>query len=274
MDTEIYDITDAEILAEEDMPESTPQFDQNQHALAVLEWQYKLENWFIGGNLAVVYARRKYIAPDLALFKGVVLSPEERKRQKSYRIKLPDRPPPNVVFEFSSADNWEQDLIDKVQKYQEMSAKEYFAFDPNVPMVWRPKAGRLKGWHYTSGTIQQIQPDQRGWLWSAELDSWLGAEDETLQFYDAAGNRRLTAAEAGWLAEEQERAAKEAAWVAREKERADKEAAWVAREKERADKEAAWVATRKERADKERERAAKEAAWAKLRELNIDPESL
>ncbi len=55
--------------------------------------------------------------------------------------------------------------------------------------------------------------DERGWLWSDELEGWLAAEREHLRLDDADGVMRLTGEEAERAAKEQERAAKERAWA-------------------------------------------------------------
>jgi hypothetical protein len=81
--------------------------------------------------------------------------------------------------------------------------------------------------------------DPRGWIWSAELESWLVSDGSLLRLYDRDGRMRMTEGEAHRAAKEAERVAKEA-----------------------------------ERAAKEAERVAKETAWAKLRELGISRKAL
>ncbi len=215
-----YDITDEEILAEEDLPESTPQSDLAHYLLEVLLWLYRVTGWFIGDNLAIVYESRKYVAPDMAVFKGVVLTPAQRKAQKSYRINLPERPPPQIVFEIGSKDTWQEDLGDKVERYRIIGVKEYFTYDPNTPQVWRERSRRLRGWRYINGLTEELVADGRGWLWSEELESWVGSDDEYIRLYDRQGQRHLTEAEAGQVEarqalqrEQDERVAKEAAWA-------------------------------------------------------------
>jgi Uma2 family endonuclease len=215
-----YEITDEEILAEEEPPDTTAQSDLERYLIDVLEWLYRAENWFIGANLAIVYDKRKYLPPDVSVCKGVVLTPAQRVAQKSYRIRLPDRPPPPVVFEVGSKETWQHDLGYKVERYGEMGAKEYFAYDPNTPRVWRKKPSRLLGWRYFGGLPYELQPDARGWLWSDELDSWLVPDNEYLRLYDRHGQRRLKETEALKMAEQQ-------AWSAKEAADAAKEAAWA-----------------------------------------------
>ncbi|MBP1465340.1 Uma2 family endonuclease [Candidatus Chloroploca sp. M-50] len=215
----------------------------------VLEWLYGAERWFVVNDLNIYRTRSRYeypVAPDVAVFKGVVLEGHNRHRFRSWRLYLPERPPPQVVFEFCSESTWRDDLQQKPRQYAALGVREYFVYDPNDPPYTRRLGGRLYGWRIEHGKAVPLAPDATGRIWSAELASYLVADGAWLRFYDRDGMRRLTQAEA-------ERAAKEAERAAKEAERAAKEA---------------------ERAAKEAERAAKEAAWAKLRELGIDPSEL
>ncbi|MDQ2733010.1 MAG: hypothetical protein M3Y56_15240, partial [Armatimonadota bacterium] len=105
---------------------------------------------------------------------------------------------------------------------------------------------RLRGWYPQGGTFVEMLHDERGWLWSAGLNSWLIPDGAFLRLYDLNLEVRLTG-------EEAERALKEREHALREVERTQLE---------------------QERTQKEQERAQKERAWAKLREVGIDPASL
>ena len=106
------------------------------------------------------------------------------------------------------------------------------------PPYWQD-GKRLRGWSYEDGTLRELEPDKRGWLWSKELNSWLEADNQYLRLRDAKKKRRLTGAEAERTARKSERTAK-------------------------------ITAQRRSAAD----RAALEALLAKLRQKNIDPDSL
>jgi Uma2 family endonuclease len=195
--TELYDygITDDEIFAEEDMPESPAHANLIMYLTQLLKWYYRKEGWFIGSNLAIVYAHRKYLAPDLALFRGVVLSAEELGSVYSYRLNPHDRPVPNVIFEISSKDTWKQDLREKPDQYGEMGAAEYFAYDPHQPQSWKRMKTRLKGWRYENGVAQELLPNEQGWLWSNELGCWLAPEGAILRLKDTQLRNWQTEAE-------------------------------------------------------------------------------
>jgi Uma2 family endonuclease len=247
---------DSHPTKEDLMGESPAQSQLIFYLVQVLRWLYVIERWFVASNLNIYRKRDRYeypIAPDVALFKGVVVQDIQKRTYRSWRLYEPGRPPPQVVFEISSDTTWKDDLNEKPGKYGELGVSEYFAYDPNDPPYFKPRSNRLRGWRYVDGQPYELSPDHRGWLWSKELARWLGPDGAYLRFYDHDGRRLLTESEARYTAYQVERADKEAALAEAATERAAKEA---------------------ERAAKEAERTAKEAAWAKLRELGIDPESL
>jgi Uma2 family endonuclease len=259
---------DSHPTKEDLMGESTPQFELVHYLISVLKWLYRKEGWFVTGNINIYHKTRRPsaypIAPDVAVFKGVVLSPQERRSLRSWKMLLPNRPAPTVVFEISSDETWKNDLVEKPVKYQKRGIQEYFAYDPNDPPVWRKCSGQLRGWRYNPAkdaeTMEELTPNEQGWLWSNELDSWLVPDGAVLRLYDVDFQLRLTKDEHGDLMIEQKET---------EVEQAQQKA-------EQARQETTTERTAKELAQQqaEAERAAKEAAWAKLRELGIDPEKL
>jgi hypothetical protein len=100
-------------------------------------------------------------------------------------------------------------LEHKPAAYAALSAREYYAYEPNDPPYWPQGGSRLRGWWLESGVMIEQQADQRGWIWSAELDSWLMPDGALLRLYDRDGRRRLTEGEAQRAAKEAERAAKD-----------------------------------------------------------------
>lgn len=122
---------------------------------------------------------------------------------------------------------------------------EYFAYDPSDPPYWKD-GKRLRGWSYENGQLRELEPNEQGWLWSKELNSWLEPDNEYLRLRDNKKKRRLTGVEA-------ERAARKAERASRIAERAAK------------------ITAQQQSAT---DRAALEALLAKLREKNIDPDNL
>src|SRR5437588_747247 len=85
-------------------------------------------------------------------------------------------------FHPTEEETWNRDLDEKPLEYARMGVQEYFAYDPNKPMIKRDSAQRLFGWQLAQG---QGQPQVRvmpvgpeGHLWSAHLESFLVPEGE------------------------------------------------------------------------------------------------
>ncbi len=95
-----------------------------------------------------------------------------------------------------------------------MGAREYVAYDPNDPPVWRGSqrqrlGRRLLGWRYdAAGLPVALEPDEEGRLWSAALESWLAPDEDLLRLYDATGALRLTPDEAAAAQAQSERRAR------------------------------------------------------------------
>ena len=237
------------------MGDSLPQMNLFIYLLDVLRWLYRKESWLVAGNINI-YASPNLLeyplAPDVAVFK--VRLTEQEQQLRSWKMLEANRPAPSVVFEIGSESTFLDDIRTKPDKYGKLGVREYFAYDPHEPRLWRKYGGRLLGWRYTDeGEAAPIEPDEQGRIWSEELESWLVADGGYLRLYDRAGAMRLTKGEAEEAEKQMERDGRLAEYQRAEREHAEKEA-----EYQRA----------------ERERAEKEAAWAKLRELGIDPEKL
>ena len=204
------------------------------------------------------------ISPDIAVIAGLAVEGRQAGDSNSYYVGN-DGPPPVVVFEISSDATWQLDLDSKLAKYSAMGVPEYFAFDPQQPGVWTKdlrNAGRLKGWRLNAaGNYVELAKNAESWLWSEQLDSWLGVDKKDskyLRLYTRLVQIRLTELEAADLRAEVERQEKEVAL-----QKATVEGLRV--ETERREKELAL-----QKAETERQRAEKLAQ--KLRELGIEPE--
>jgi Uma2 family endonuclease len=199
------DLNKDSLFVEEDMPESQSQINLSRYLMAILQYLFRLEHWFVTGNLAIYPPNDKpypfmNVAPDLAVFIGTVLTPEEQVSLTSWRMSEPNRSAPDVVFEISLEGTWPQDLDPKPTFYGLLGVKEYFAYDPQN--LWRGATSQLRGWRYVNQQPREVVPDARGWLWSEVLDSWLVPDGPYLRLYDAALNIRLTGEEAERFAKE------------------------------------------------------------------------
>ena len=165
------------------------------YLVEVLTWLFHGQNCAIYGNLNMYQTAdvMEYpMAPDVAVIKEVVYQPTTR----SWRVGK-SGPAPGVVFEIASEETWKKDLLEKPGKYAAMGVQEYFAYDPNEPLLLRRANRRLFGWHLDQGgrSMTEMQPRSDGSLWSPSLESWLAPDGAMLRLYDQVGHMRLTRAE-------------------------------------------------------------------------------
>lgn len=255
-----------EFLKEEKVAESDPHSSLIHYLIEVLKWLFWLENWYINTDMGIFKSGLPGVAPDVALFKGLVLTEAERSNLKSWLMHQEKRPPPTVVFEIASESTWPQDVEPdkKPLRYKQIGVREYFSYDPHNPQVWADRSRRLRGWRFSNEqrgvTSQEIEPDARGWLWSEELNSWLAADGPSLRLIDAQGQTRLTEAEA-------ERAARQRA--EQEAMRATLQTAQTEQKLTHAEQELIRAA---QEAKQARQSEAKLRAW--LIEKGFDPDNL
>ena len=50
------------------------------------------------------------------------------------------------------------------------------------------RSKRLLGYQLTEDGYKRFEPNEKGWLWLAPVNLWLGWRDEAIACYDAAGN--------------------------------------------------------------------------------------
>ena len=190
-------------------------------------WQQRT-NYYASGNLTIYYneeqlKKRDFCGPDFF----VVLDTEKHSR-KSWVVWGEQGKYPNVIVEILSPSTANIDRNKKKNLYQNtFRTPNYFWFDP--------ESLELQGFRLIAGQYQAIAANENGYLWSEQLELYLGIFERKLRYFTPTGELVLTAAEA----ELQEREAKEQAIL------------------------------EKEQAILERERLAQ-----KLRELGIDPETI
>lgn len=203
---------------EEDLiGESAAQSQLISYLLHVLGWLYRAEGWFVISNLNIYRERQEHeypLAPDVAVFQGVVVPNPSNRTLRSWRLYEPGRPPPTVVFEIASDTTWKSDLYAKPAAYAVMGVREYYAYEPNDPPYWpKRQRRRLRGWWLHEGRMVEQRPAAQGRLWSPALASWLLPDGAYLRLLTPDGQIRPTEGEAERAAREAERTAKEAAWA-------------------------------------------------------------
>lgn len=251
------------------MSQSDPHSRLIRYLVILLEWYFLRQGWYISDNLGV-HETGDYadypVEPDVAVFKAI-LSDAEKRRLRSWSLVRDDRPVAAVTFEIASYSTWERDLEEKVERYRLMGVQEYFTYDPHEPPAWETANTRLRGWKLVGEEYEELTPDSRGWLWSNELDSWLGPDDQFLRLYDAEGRRRLTEAEE--MTHRAEQATIKADQAILQEEQTRLELGESRREQRQARLEAQQALEREEQT-----RRREEVLRAKLREMGLDPDNL
>ncbi|MCZ8049666.1 MAG: Uma2 family endonuclease [Microcystis aeruginosa K13-05] len=211
-------------------------------------WQER-SNYYASGNLTIYYneeqlKKRDFCGPDFF----VVLDTEKHPR-KSWVVWGEGGKYPNVIVEILSPSTANIDRNKKKNLYQNtFRTPNYFWFDP--------ESLELQGFRLIAGQYQAIAANENGYLWSEQLELYLGIFDRKLRYFTTDGQLVPTPQEA----ELEQRQAKEQILLEREQ-------ILLEREQERQAKEQAIL--EKEQAILDRERLAQ-----KLRELGIDPETI
>ena len=128
---------------------------------------------------------------------------------------------PDVIIELSSPRTADEDHGIKKMIYERVfHTNEYFNYDPAEQ--------KLNGWRLNANQrYQEIQPNEKGWLWCEQLGLWLGTwegkyqekQEVYLRFFDKNGNVIPSANERSEI--EQRRAHAEKHRAENEKQRAD-----------------------------------------------------
>ncbi|OUL30143.1 hypothetical protein BV378_04610 [Nostoc sp. RF31YmG] len=146
-----------------------------------LEWLWQNRNdFYASGNITIYYSPRQrksenFRGPDFFVVLGT-----ERKPRKSWVLWEEDGKYPNVIIELLSDSTALTDKGLKKQIYQDtFRTPEYFWFDPHNL--------EFAGFVLLAGNYQPIEPNSQGWLWSQQLELYLGVDREKLRFFTPEG---------------------------------------------------------------------------------------
>uniref|UniRef100_B8HML6 Putative restriction endonuclease domain-containing protein n=1 Tax=Cyanothece sp. (strain PCC 7425 / ATCC 29141) TaxID=395961 RepID=B8HML6_CYAP4 len=198
-------------------------------------WWSQRNDFYAFGNLTVYYSpqQRKsefFRGPDFFVVLGT-----ERKPRKSWVVWEEGGRYPNVIVEILSDSTAQTDRGLKKQIYQDIwRTPEYFWFDPYTL--------ELAGFALVDGDYEPLHPNPQGWLWSKQLELFLGVQGDQLRFFSPQGQLLPTPQEQVAIEQQQ---------------------------KELAQQQLLAEQQQKEQAQQQVDRLA-----AKLRELGIDPAEL
>lgn len=185
-----------------DLPSDEPPLESYLHLqqllilLKCLDWWWRdRSDYFAAGNLTIYFNEnhiksRDYRGPDF-----FVVLETERKPRKSWVVWAEGGKYPNVIVEILSESTAPVDRNFKKQLYQNIfRTPDYFWFDP--------ESLEFAGFHLVDGNYQPLQPTPQGWLWSQQLELFLGIHQQQLRFFTADGQLVPTPEEAANQAEE------------------------------------------------------------------------
>lgn len=158
--------------------------DQIDLLIRLLRWWWRegspaeRRDAYISGNLTIYYSPQQRKSEN---FRGpdffVVLGCDSRPR-KSWVLWEENGQYPNVIIELLSDSTADVDRGAKKQLYQDtFRTPEYFWFHPNTL--------EFKGFELLRGQYEAIEPNPQGWLWSHQLQLFLGIHQNQLRFFTA-----------------------------------------------------------------------------------------
>ncbi|MBF2028157.1 MAG: Uma2 family endonuclease [Oscillatoriales cyanobacterium C42_A2020_001] len=176
--------------------------------VACLEWLWRdRQDFYCAGNLTVYYNEsqlkvRDFRGPDFFVVLDTV-----RKPRKSWVVWDEGGKYPNVIIELLSSTTARVDRGEKKDLFQNtFRTPEYFWFDPQT-------GAEFRGFQLVNGHYQDIPPNEQGWLWSQQLNLYLGVLEGRLRFFSPEGQLIPTPEEVAIA--EQQRAVKAEALLAR-----------------------------------------------------------
>jgi len=183
-------------LPASDLPSDEPPLESYLHLqqlmllLNCLDWLWRdRQDYFAAGNLTIYYSARELKSED---FRGpdffVVLGTEKRPR-KSWMVWEEEGRYPNVIVELLSESTADNDRGVKKDIYQTIfRTPEYFWFSPDTL--------EFQGFALERGTYRPLTTNAQGYLWSEQLQLFLGVQDGQLRFFSPSGELIPTPAEA------------------------------------------------------------------------------
>lgn len=149
--------------------------------LTCLEWLWRDKNdFYAAGNLTIYYSPRQlksenFRGPDFFVVLGC-----KRKTRKSWVVWEEDGKYPNIILEILSDSTANTDKGLKKEIYQDtFRTPDYFWFDPYTL--------EFAGFHLVDGEYQPLQPNEQGYLWSQQLELYLGVYNGLLRFFTSDG---------------------------------------------------------------------------------------
>ena len=196
-------IPPCDLWSDEPPLESDLHREQIELLLACLKWLWQERNdYYATGNLTIYYSEQHITTRD---FRGpdffVVLGTRNHPR-RSWMLWAEEGKYPNVIVELLSNSTQKVDKTTKKELYQDtFRTPEYFWFHPETL--------EFQGFRLMSSKYQPIEATEEGWLWSEQLELFLGVSDRKLRYFTQDKQLVVTPEERAIIAEQQAAAAQQ-----------------------------------------------------------------
>lgn len=216
---------DASIFPPSDLWSNEPPLESYRHVkqlillLTCLErlWQNR-QDFFAGANMSIYYSTRQLKSEDVRGPDFFVVLNTERRERKSWVVWAEDGKYPNLILEVLSDSTAKNDRGLKKQLYQDVfRTPNYFWFDPYTL--------EFAGFKLNYRRYEEIIPNEQGWLWSDELQLYLGIREEQLRFFTLEGELVFTPEEAEAVSNQKVQQAEAQAEVERQRAEAERQRA-------------------------------------------------
>ena len=155
--------------------------DQIDLLIRILRYWWRNRNdVYVSGNLTVYYNQQQLKSRDFRGPDFFVVLGTEKKDRRSWVVWDEQGQYPNLILEILSNSTKQVDKGPKKDLYQNIfRTPDYCWFDPDT--------FELAGFHLLDGRYEPILPNEQGWLWSQQLELFLGVHSDRLRFFTPEG---------------------------------------------------------------------------------------
>jgi Uma2 family endonuclease len=177
----LIDLPPSDLYSDEPPLESDLHLLQIKILLDCLNWWWRDRNdVYASANLTIYYNQKKIKSRDFRGPDFFVVLGTERKPRKSWVVWDEEGKYPNLIIEILSQSTAATDRGLKKQLYQDIfRTPDYFWFDPETL--------EFSGFHLVDGQYEPLQPNPQEWLWSHQLQLFLGIHNNQLRFFAPEG---------------------------------------------------------------------------------------
>jgi len=175
--TEVIIFPDENLWSNEPPLESDRHREQIDLLIRLIKWWWRERtDFYAAGNLTVYYSPNQKTSeyfrdPDFFVVLGT-----EKKDRRSWIVWHEGGKYPNVIIELLSDSTAAVDRGFKKELYQNAwRVPDYFWFSPDTL--------EFAGFCLVGGQYQEIVPTPQGWLWSQQLELYVGIHQRQLRFF-------------------------------------------------------------------------------------------